>query len=171
MALAQTGVYHSRISLTDMEEHLGTQRKLLAGMPRVTNRVFMRGLQRLLGRRWLCVGRREHVVMYVADLERNNFLYGPHSENDEQFVRKTVAVVDELVSRFPDSRVVLKLYPTNRYQENCQFEALAERHPSLTIIQDMDFRYIRAVADIVVLTQQPEHLGVGLGGGMRGDLP
>ena len=168
MALAQTGVYHSRISLKDLDAHLGGQRRLLAGMPKVTNRVVMPRLQRLLGRKWLGIGRGEHVVMYVADLERNNFMYGPYSENDEQFVRKTVAVVDELVARFPDSRVVLKLYPAYRYQENYVFGRLADRHSRVTIVQDMDFRFIRAAADVLAVTSSQSTLGWVLGAGRTG---
>ena len=165
MLLAQTGVYHGRLCLRDMEEHLQGQRVLLAGMPQVTNRVFMPRLQRLLARKWLGIDRSEHVVMYVADLERNNFVYGPHVENDLQFVRKTEAIVDELARRYPDSRVVLKLYPACRYQENYDFGSLTERHSNVTIIQDMDFRFIRAAADVLTVTSSQSTLGWVMGSG------
>ena len=51
------------------------------------------------------------LLRIIAGLERNNMIYGPHASNDLQYFVSTNAVVNELSENYPDSIILLKLYP------------------------------------------------------------
>lgn len=159
MSAAQIGVYHNRMAVAEMEPHTPEQERLVAGVPQVTSRTPFPRLQRRLARRWLGIGPREHVVMYVADLARNNYACGPYLDNDLQYKRKTEDIVTRLAEAFPDSTVMLKLYPTQRYADSFEFSWLAEKYPNVRIIKDMDFRFVRYAADIIFTTSTQSTLG------------
>ncbi len=165
MLCAGSGVYHWERSLDDIRPWLDGRRAIMGGVPRVTARVPLRGVQRRLARRWLGIPAQARVVMYVADVERNNAAYGPHTDNDLQYAQVTEAVVDELARREPDAVVLLKLYPTHRYPESHGFEELLARRPQVRVIKDMDFRFIRAAADLIALSSGQSTLGWALGAG------
>lgn len=167
MQAGDSGVYHTPRSAETMRDYASGQRQFIAGLPKVMGQPRMTSLQRRLARRWLGIGGREHVVMYVADLDRNNQIYGPYAENDLQFLRKTESIVARLAQDYPSSTIVLKLYPTQRYVDMCDFGWLEERHPRVRIIRDMDFRFIRFAADVLVTTSSQSTLGWVCGAGKQ----
>lgn len=161
----ETGVYHLPSSRDDAAAHAPQQRRVLGGVPRVTRRVVLPGLQRRLARGRLGAEPGEKVVIFVAEMERNNLVFGPHSENDLHFAAKTEAALEETLAAFPDSRIWIKPYPSFRYLESFDYEAFARSRPRVQIIGDMDFRFIRAGADAIVLTSSQSTLGWALGSG------
>jgi len=163
MLLAQNGLYHWERSLEDLKQWVGSQRVIIGGVPKVTKKILFIGLQRWLARRWLGIPGKAHVVIYVAGLERNNMVYGPFAENDYQYFVAIEAIVEDLARSYPESVILLKLYPTHRYTESCEFQVLLGKWPNLRIVKDMDFRFIRAAGDIIALSLPQSTLGWALG--------
>jgi hypothetical protein len=166
MLAADKALYHCRKALEATRPHAPGQEGRVVGMARTAARVALPSLQRRLGRRLLGVGQQERVVMYVSELDYNNFQHGPHIENDLQYLRKTCQVVSALCRAFPASRVVLKLYPTQRYMDNHDFSDLAAEHPNLRIARDVDFRFIRAAVDLIFVSSTQSTLGWVAGSGV-----
>jgi hypothetical protein len=163
MLNATAGVYHWKKSLKDIRPYTGEQKILIGGLPRITSHIKLYSLQRFLARYWLGIQKRNHVIIYVADLERNNFIYGPYIDNDIQYKLSTEAIVDKLAKSYPNSDILLKLYPTHRYLESCEFESLISKRSNVRLVKDMDFRFIRAAADIIALSSSQSTLGWALG--------
>lgn len=165
MLAADRGFYHCPRAVAAVRSHAPWQEAHAVGLPRAMARPTLRPVQRRLGRRLLGIGPDEHVVMYASDLERNNFVYGPHQDNDLQFLDKTRAVTAALCRAYPRSRVVLKLYPTQRYADAYDFSDLAGEFPNLRIVGGVDFRFLRAAADLVFASSTQSTLGWVSGSG------
>jgi hypothetical protein len=159
MLAADRGFYHCPRAVESIRRHAPWQETHVVGLPRCTARPVLRRLQRSLGRQLLGLGRDEHVLMHVPDLERNNFIYGPWQENDLQFLRKTRQVTQALCRAYPRSRVVLKLYPTQRYMDAYDFSDLTAEHPNLLVVGDIDFRFVRACSDLNFTASTQSTLG------------
>lgn len=165
MLAADRGFYHCPRAVESIRPHAPWQETHVVGLPRCTARPVLRRLQRSLGRQLLGLGQDEHVLMHVPDLERNNFIYGPWQENDLQFLRKTRQVTQALCRAYPRSRVVLKLYPTQRYMDAYDFSDLTAEHPNLLVVGDVDFRYVRACSDLNFTASTQSTLGWVAGAG------
>lgn len=165
MLAADRGFYHCPRAADSVRRHAPWQEIHVVGLPHCTAKPVLRALQRSLGRRLLGLTKDEHVLMHVPDLERNNFIYGPWQENDLQFLRKTRDVTATLCRAFPRSRVVLKLYPTQRYMDAYDFSDLAEEHSNLLIVGDVDFRFVRSTSDLNFTASTQSTLGWVAGAG------
>lgn len=165
MLAADRGFYHCPRAVESIRRHAPWQETHVVGLPRCTARPILRRLQRSLGRQLMGLGRDEHVVMHVPDLERNNFIYGPWQENDLQFLRKTRQVTQTLCRAYPRSRVVLKLYPTQRYMDAYDFSDLTAEHPNLLVVADIDFRFVRTCSDLNFTASTQSTLGWVAGAG------
>lgn len=165
MLAADRGLYHCLRAVDTVRPLAPWQEMHAVGLPRTMARVALRPVQRLLARRLLGIGPAEQVVMHVPDLDRNNFVYGPHQDNDLQFLRKTREVTAALCRAFPGSLVALKLYPTQRYADRYDFADLAAEHPNLRIVPQVDFRFLRAAADLIVTSSTQSTLGWVAGSG------
>lgn len=165
MLAADRGFYHCPRAVESIRPHAPWQETHVVGLPRSTARPVLRRLQRSLGRHLLGLGHDEHVLMHVPELERNNFIYGPWQENDFQFLRKTRQVTQALCRAYPRSRVVLKLYPTQRYMDAYDFSDLLAEHPNLLIVGDVDFRFVRACSDLNFTASTQSTLGWVAGAG------
>lgn len=165
MKHGDVGVYHSEEGMRTMAPYSAGQKQVLGGASAVTRNVCFSGLQRRFARRMLGVGQDEHIVMYMAEIERNNYIYGPHSENDLQFLHKTRQIVEQALAAYPQSKVVLKLYPGKRYVDTYCFEDLEAKFPNLIIVKEIDFRFLRAAADLLLVSSSQSTLGWVLGAG------
>lgn len=159
MRHADVGVYHNALAADQMGRVAPEPTRLVGGLPRVTLGLWPMRAKRRCARRWLGISPGTHVVMYVAELERNNYAYGPHADNDLQYAAKTEGVVRALCAAYPKSQVILKLYPTERYVDTHAFAALARERPNLRIVKDMDFRFIGLAADLLVTSSSQSTLG------------
>ncbi len=166
MRVADRGFYHCGRAARAVAPHAPEQERHVVGLPLVTIRPSLRGLKRRVGRRMMGLDPDEHVVMYVPELERNNFVYGPHCDNDLQFLEKTLQTVRVLCRSFPASRVVLKLYPTVRYLDTLDYSELIEEFPNLLVVEHVDFRFVRHAADLILTPSAQSTLGWVAGAGV-----
>jgi hypothetical protein len=164
MLLAGKGVYHWSTSLRDLKfSSMPFQKILIGGLPIITGKIILKKAQFVLSRLWLKISLRKKIIIYVADAERNNFIYGPHKENDLQYEKTTMEIVGYLAKENKDSIIILKLYPTLRYVESCKFSSLLEMHKNIRIITNIDFRFLRAAVDLICLSSSQSTLGWALG--------
>jgi len=163
IVLAQIGVYHWRKSLEDFGTLVKHQRIIIGGIPKVTSNIKFHVLQRWIGRQRLNISDKSHVVIYVAGQERNNMTFAPYAGNDHGYFTATEAIVEELSRSYPESVILLKLYPSHRYSESCEFLGLVRKCSNLRVVKDVDFRFIRAVADIIALSSSQSTIGWALG--------
>ncbi len=166
MRHADIGVYNSKIAVEEMATVAPSQRRISAGLPRTTMGLGLRSLRRRIARKWLKIEPDAHVVMCVAELEKNNYMYGPSVDNDLQYFNKTVGLVTTLCESFPNSQVVLKLYPTERYLNSQNFSGLSEKYGNLMVVKDVDFRFIGLAADLIVTSSTQSTLGWVVGSGV-----
>lgn len=163
MLAADIGIYHDQHATKAVQSHTPEQVKIEAGLPVVTYRTLFHSVQRFLGRRKLKINRNRFVLMYVAELEKNNYIGGPYVENDWQHLQKTKSIVTYLAEKFPKALIILKLYPAQRYVDTYVFDELDARFGNVLIINDMDYRFIRAVSDVVFASCPTSTLGWVLG--------
>lgn len=166
MNVGERAFYHCRRAVNVMTSHAQGQEAHVVGLPKVTARPTLRNLQRRIARKILGLHRSDHVVMIVCDLPRNNFIYGPQQDNDLQFLRKTVQITQTVCESYPASTVVLKLYPTQRYVDDYDFSDLTRRYGNLRIVKDVEFRFIRTAADLLLTSSTQSTLGWVSGAGV-----
>jgi hypothetical protein len=166
MNVGERAFYHCQRAVSVMKPHADGQIAHAVGLPKVTARPALRNLQRRLARRMLGISQSDHVVMIVCDLPRNNFIYGPHQDNDLQFLRKTVQVTETICGSYPASIVVLKLYPTQRYIDDYDFSGLTRRYGNLRVVKDVEFRFVRTAADLLITSSTQSTLGWVAGAGV-----
>lgn len=162
MLPADVGVYHTRAAADCVGFYAPEQEKIVVGLPRTTYRPVLPSLQRRVARKWLGLRQYDHVVMYLAGLERNNYVYGPCMENDLLQHRRVYDVTHVLRKRFPSSKIIVKLYPSTRYADQHDYADLADLEGVL-VIRDMDFRFIRCAADMIFVHSAQSTLGWCLG--------
>ncbi len=164
MPAADVGVYHTEEAAACYHAHFAEQQKIVVGLPRITEHVPFAAIQRWIGRRILGVKPGERVVIYVADLAQNNFIQGPGLGDDRHFMQKTEDIIRFLSGRFPDCRIVVKLYPSIRYMDDEEFCDLAALG-NVAFIKDFEFRFLRASADELFVTSFQSTLGWVIGAG------
>ena len=59
--------------------------------------------------------------------------------------------------------IVIKLYPTNRYLDNYEFNYLKDKYKNLIIIRFIDFRFLRFLFDKIYISSGLSALGWALG--------
>lgn len=166
MGVGDRAFYHSLRAAKAVQKFAKGQESHIVGLPSINSHPPFLRLQRKLARRLLEVGEDKHVVMIVADAERNNFIYGPHQDNDLQFLRKTCQIAEVICKSFSSSKVILKLYPTQRYFDPYNFDDLLLRLPNLTIIKNVEFRFIRTAADLIFTSSTQSTIGWAHGAGV-----
>ena len=166
MLCADRAFYHCPRAVAVTHPHVPWQTSFVVGLPKITARPPLYRLQRRMVRSWLKISHEGHVVFYVPELDRNNYIYGPYAENDWQFLHKTRDVTAALCRAFPRSRVVLKLYPTQRYLDRYDFADLQEEHQNLLIVEGVDFRFVRTAADLIFVSNAQSTLGWVSGAGV-----
>lgn len=166
MGVGTRGFYHCSRAVDAIGRHVSGQEAYAVGLPRITARPPFHGMQRRLARRMLDAGRDEHLVMIVCDLDRNNYIYGPQQDNDLQYLTKTRQIAETVCTAFPNSRVVLKLYPTQRYLDEYDFSDIAQRFANLQIVKNIEFRFLRTAADFLLTTSTQSTLGWVSGAGV-----
>ncbi len=164
MLPADTGVYHTEAAARTIAPYCKDQKQVIGGLPMITSRMPFPLLQRYLSRKWLNIKNDAHVIFYVAELERNNFVYGPHMENDYLQVKRLYQSIKLIRRSFPESKIVLKLYPSARYLDRKTYIELEEVE-NIILAVDMDFRFIRSAADLIFLSSAQSTLGWCLGTG------
>ena len=104
--------------------------------------------------------------MIVCDLDRNNYVYGPQQDNDLLYLIKTRQIAETVCAAFPNSRVILKLYPTQRYLDEYDFSDIAQRFANLRVVKNIEFRFLRTAADFLLTFSTQSTLGWVSGAGV-----
>jgi hypothetical protein len=159
MGVGNRAFYHSLPAANAVLKFANGQESHTVGLPSINSHPPFLKWQRKLARKLLGVEEKAHVVMIVADGDRNNFVYGPFQDNDFKFLRKTRQIVEVICKSFPASKVILKLYPTQRYLDAYNFDDLLVGSPSLQIIKNVEFRFIRAAADLIFTSSTQSTIG------------
>lgn len=128
------------------------------GMPRAHRKVRFGNLQRIFIRRSLKLPSKARIVIYVASLYHNNQIYAPFcfTDNEYHFFKKSV--VFDVLGKVADPCLV-KLYPTYRYPDEDPFAGLLKLPGNVRAIQFVEYRYLRAVADVVICDSPQSTLG------------
>jgi len=153
-----------RISYTPIAEKFhqkccnGVGKGVVSGMPKINERVRWKFIQKAIGNRILKFPDKRRTVVYIANLYFNNFIYSPGCCSDtwyHQFKRK---VVFEILGE-SDYNCIIKLYPTFRYRDPDPFGRLITLPSNVKAVQFIEFRYLRAIGDIMICDSPQSTLG------------
>ncbi|MGQ0671758.1 MAG: hypothetical protein ACT4N2_02595 [Hyphomicrobium sp.] len=131
------------------------------GLAEQTRRVSLAPLQRAVTRRRFKVGKGNRLVIYLARAVQNNMRKISHSLEDhrEHAIESTM-----LTKVLPKVRgtAAIKLYPTTRYLDPYDGD-ISESADNVRVVKAGDFRYLRAAADIIILSSPLSTLGWAFG--------
>lgn len=139
-----------------------TARAEAIGLPDQVRHLLRPGLQEMLARRALGLGGAP-IVMHVSTLP----YYGNHRPGLGTPTESTTfnldrTLLEQVYPRIPH-RVLFKQYPTQRFPFEPDYTRLFATTPNITIVKDMDFRYIRAAATVIVTSTPTSTLGWCIG--------
>jgi len=161
MIKSDVGWYYWNYSKQAVKFNAKKQKKINVGFPlKVTIKNFKK-LKKILIQKILKSS--NNSICYVADLEKNNFMIGPYFENDLYYYKSTREIVSYLCKKYPNKKIYLKLYPTNRYVNNYDFTDMKKIYPNLNIIRFIDFRFLREVFNEIYISSSQSTLGWALG--------
>lgn len=166
MGISDRGFYHCQRAADLMQGQWPGHQAYAVGLPQVTVKPAFPRLYRWLARRLLGVSAEKQVVMIVADLPRNNFIYGPSQDNDLKFLTKTEQLIEAVCKAFPAAAVVLKLYPAERYADPYDFSHYLSVYPNLRINSATELRFVRYAADFILTSSSQSTLGWVHGSGV-----
>lgn len=123
--------------------------------------VRLRGLQRWLSRMRTGVGR-NRVVLYLARPELNNLRWLPYSSHDRDLHELQKKLAFSVLPRV-EGRGVFKTYPTQRFLDPMPLGSQLALSSRVKLIDRGDFRYIRALADVIVVESLMSTIGLAFG--------
>jgi hypothetical protein len=131
---------------------------LVAGMPAFNKHLRWRAVQRRVARRMLGFSGEGRLIAYVANLYVNNSIYSPGCGSDTYYHDVKRKVVFDILGK-TRAQCLLKLYPTYRYADPDPFEGLMDLPPNVKPVQFIEFRYLRAMADVLLCDSPQSTLG------------
>jgi hypothetical protein len=133
------------------------------GLPYNTKRLLWRRLQRAFARRALGLRTRKPVLMHVATWPyHGNHRSGPGVPSETSVFEIDRTLLQTVYRDLPH-HVLFKPYPTQRFVHEPDYRSMFEIAPDVTFVDQQDFRYVRAAADIIVTTNPTSTLGWCLG--------
>lgn len=126
--------------------------------------VRLRSIQRRLSRWKEGIGR-DRVVLYLARPELNNFRWLPYSSHDRDLYEIQKSVVYSVLPRV-NGRGVFKTYPTQRFLDPMPIGAGSSLPDNVEIIDRGDFRFVRAIADVIIVESLMSTIGLAFGAGV-----
>ena len=158
MNIANIGIYSWKKSLL-YEKDLSHQKVLISGFSYKQWTQNFTKLKKYLIQKFLKLKNNKKSLLFVADIEKNNFISGPYIGTDLDYYKNTREIVKYLCENNVNKNVFLKLYPTNRYMQNYDFDDLKIKYKNLNIIRNIDFRFIREFFDEIYLSSYQSTLG------------
>lgn len=128
------------------------------GMPQVNRTLKYKRAQRYLSMRRCELPTHRRVLVYLSNLYFNNYVYSPGSFGDTYYHRIKRNMVYEVLGEINDI-CLLKLYPTHRYVDPDPFAGLMVLPNNVRVIQFIEYRYLRAVGDVVICDSPQSTLG------------
>lgn len=136
------------------------------GLPDHMKRLLRRPIQRVLARRALGLRRGKPVLMHIATWP----YHGNHRSGPGVPPETSVLDIDRTLLQmvYPDLpyRVFFKPYPTQRFIHEPHYRSLFKIADDVGFIDEQDFRYVRAAADVIVTTNPTSTLGWCVGTGV-----
>jgi hypothetical protein len=163
MILADVGVYYWNTSLKYLKDYVQLQKIFVAGFPRKMINTNLGFFKKYIIKKLLRIKNKKRCICIVADIERNNFMSGPYIENDHMYYNTTRSIVEYICLKFPEKNIFLKLYPTNRYMSNYDFEDMKLIYPNLIVTRFLDLRFLRDIFDEFYTSSGQSTLGWLLG--------
>lgn len=136
----------------------GLSKGIVVGMPSTNKKLRFRKLQRNILRTLFNVPIKKRVIVYVANLYFNNFIYSPGACCDTYYHNLKKSLVFDVLGKLEDY-CLLKLYPTHRYLDPDPFANLIDVPKNVKVIQFFEYRYLRAIGDIVMCDSPQSTLG------------
>lgn len=140
---------HQRAAAENADEKSAPS-SIVAGAPGITRRVGFAPLQRWAVRRKLGFARRERVLVWATGLYPNNMPFLPHYYRDASYHALRRQIVYDVLGRLKD-RVLLKLYPTFRFNDPDPFAGLMRLPANCRSEHLIDLRNLRAAADVIMV--------------------
>lgn len=123
---------------------------IVAGAPAIARRVGFAPLQRWAVRRKLGFARQERVLVWATGLYPNNMPFLPHYYRDASYHALRQRIVYDVLGSLKD-RVLLKLYPTFRFNDPDPFSSLMRLPANCRSEHLIDLRNLRAAADVILV--------------------
>jgi hypothetical protein len=161
MHIANIGVYSWEKSLL-FEKNFSHQKILISGFSYKQFCNHLTTLKKIFIKRYLKIKNKKKSIIYVADIEKNNFISGPHIGTDLDYYENSKEIVKYLCEKNPNKNIYLKLYPTNRYMQNYDFDDLKKKYDNLYVLRKIDFRFVREIFDEIYLSSYQSTLGWAL---------
>ena len=158
MNCANIGVYSWEKSLL-FEKDLSHQKVIISGFSYKQFCTHLTLIKKIFIKRYLKMKNNKKSIIYVADIEKNNFISGPNIGTDLDYYENTREVVKYLCEKNEDKNIYLKLYPTNRYMQNYDFDDLKKKYANLYVVRKIDFRFVREIFDEIYLSSYQSTLG------------
>jgi hypothetical protein len=127
-------------------------------MPKVNKLIRLKKVQRIAARRMLGLPQRGRVIVFVSNLHFNNYVYSPGSCSDTSYHGFKRTVVYDILGKLKEPGL-LKLYPTLRYPDPDPFSAQMELPKNVKVVQFFEYRYLRAVGDVILCDSPQSTLG------------
>ena len=131
---------------------------VVSGAPKRLKNIRARFIQNMILRFILRVGLRNRTIVYATLATQNNMIYGPYGQNDIIYYQVTKKMIVDVLSQIKDTCIV-KLYPTNRYLDPDPFASIITKPKNVKLIQYFEFRYIRPIADLIIIDSPQSTLG------------
>lgn len=137
----------------------GTQITVI-GLPEQVRRTYRRPLQRWLLRRALGIGLRRQVVIHVGTTSfQGNLRGGPYAHMEGEIPPLNRRLIQEVYGGLTGWQVLFKDYPTQRFPYEPDCAEYVGTPSSVRYLGEEDFRYFRAVADVIVTMVPSSTLG------------
>jgi hypothetical protein len=124
---------------------------IVAGAPASMCRVGFRPIQRAMARSRVGAGSKR-IVTWLTGLYPNNMPFQPHYYRDGSYHALRREIVYGVLGKLPDD-VRLKLYPTMRHPDPDPFAGLMQLPANCRSVHLIDFRNVRAAADVLILDE------------------
>jgi len=132
-----------------------------SGAPLINKNIKYRNLQKLIIKNCLKLPRKGRVILYLGLLTRNNMLIPPFTITDLEYFQITKTILFKVFSRISD-QCILKLYPSNRYKDPDFVYNYSDIAKNIKILQYFEFTELRAVADVIILSNPQSTFGWAL---------
>lgn len=163
MNISNIGIYYWQRSTKMTLKFIKNQKSIIGGFPKPIYNKSILKFKRFIIKKLVGIRNNKKSIVYVADIEKNNYQYGPFDELDYKYMVTTKNIIHYLCQKYHNYNVIVKLYPTNRYLDNYEFEDLSRKYKNLIMVRFIDFRFLRNLFDIIFISSGLSALGWALG--------
>ena len=154
------GIYYSNIIYNKMEQISPKQKRIFYGLPKLYFFSYLKSLliKMILKQYFKKKLLYKKTLIFVCDIDVNNFLQGPYRSNNYQFYKKTLSILNFLKKNYKDHNIIIKFYPGDRFYETYYFKKYCNQK-NIIRVKNIDLRYIRFMGDKFFTTSSDSALG------------